>query len=93
MTKDDAIWVKEVFYPHYHMTTMNSKTMVGYYECERRILGLDKPNVRGCSCQWRHVGRVVHNLLELNEELINKLYAESKTPTKRGRKKTSVEKG
>ncbi len=54
MTKQDAIWIKEVFYPHYYNRTLNTKTMVGYYQLEMVILGLDKPNVRGCSCLWRH---------------------------------------
>ena len=92
MTKDDAIWIKEVFYPHYYNTTLNSKSMVGYYEAERILNGAEKINVRGCNCQWRHVGRLVHNLLEMNIDTINKLYEEATAPqpTKRGRKKTNT---
>ena len=34
-----------------------------YYETERLLRGLDKPNIRGCNCEYRALAANVHSLI------------------------------
>jgi hypothetical protein len=93
LTIEEAVWLKEVYDKEVHGRTLRGKAMAGYYEAERIMSGWDKPQIRGCSCQWRVVAMGVHALRQRHNDEINKLYDEylqSKNTPKRGRKKASV---
>lgn len=99
LTIEDAKWIKEYYDTQVHGRTLRGVVMEGYYEAERILNGWDEVQKRDCTCKWRNVAFSVHALRDRYSTEINKLYDEykqtlqPKTTTKRGRKKTSVEKG
>jgi len=73
MTREEAVYLVEKWYPIRDLALRNS-TIDVWYEAERILRGWDKTQPRGCKCEYRTLARLVKSFYSQYETEIKELY-------------------